>query len=825
MNQMLHIPRSLTAPDAWVAIILALYLQYKQYSRQKQKRSGKVHSGAKSKPKMNAAWTLVHECLFTNLHMMVSPFSNQAAALNAEIVNLQSEKDVDSYAKKVASGKPLKNKKTKSGSGSNDSGGKKMEVRSRRIMRGEMLHDAYYPVVEATLNLALSVLVGLASRWLLGLISSLRLSAFSSNSTSLSGSGGPCCSPYRGADDEGSRLPGSFERLLACVLVKQESDNAGTLIFSFLLSAFFAGVMKLAWPVSAPSAHGNDELNDDADNKKENGNSNGTGASTYKRIHPLKAKRFFVGIGASIFLLWLFHTPALLRVLGLDGIIEAGEEWSARVILFGNLLGVFSLSETNTLEESPELLRNLTGVFILCLALVWGYIASGMMTPIEETARNAACILSPSPPSKKGKNPDEMFALINVRMMLLIQAMAPFVIMCTYIFSARFAETSKTPSRGGQMSFSKQYLRNSGLFVRVALSWCFIAASSYTLRPLVQSYLDQATTVASAMATSSEGGASNAANIGRGARTKPAAASIPSDPFNDRYKKAVLTTGLIISFPALVLSMLAFAHLRGGDGSTHPGVGYESQPRGAPRSILPVKGLPPPYSNKYMSWIANHNKPHHAEVGAGNALLEVAALSQSSWDQTPFRDSAHARVVDWLGRNNFCYPPEVRAVKALGRHVNFLLDNDNKDNDEGSILTMNALTGRELLDMSPMVPTTLLDILLRRHLDEITSGEGSCKIDNDNTHEVGMDEGSENSPGNKKCNMSDSGSRESGHISLSEMFSSLASHSFLTPTIVFPIIDMFAFLNSIWWNYWYSITMIVHWIKLRRVAAYLNIAA
>jgi len=707
--------------------------------------------------------------------------------------------------------------------------GKSMEVRSRRIIKGEMVFNAYYPAVETTFNLALSVAVGLASRWLFGLIRSLKLSSASSGSMSLSGPGGPCCSPYRGGDDEGTRLPGSFERLLACVLIKQEGDNAGNLFFSWLLLLFLAVILNLAWSVSAPSASKNDDLDDasDADNgeeKREKHEADGH----IRRIHPGKVKRFIVGVGATFSSLMLFHTPALLRALGLNGLTEAVEEWSARILLFGNLLGIVSLPMTDTLEEPSEPLQNLMNGLLLIMALAWGYIASGMMSPIEETARNAAHVLSPSP-SKKGKNaknPNEMMDLINVRMMLLIQLMTPFIIMCTYLFNARFAETMKTPARGGQiqMTFSKQYLQNSGLFVRVALSWCFIGASFYTFGSLLQSFLDQATTVASAMATLGE--VNNDGHVGRGARNKRNTASATqtpppkADPFNDRYKKLVLTAGRVAVFPAFVLAMLAVAHLRGGDGATHPGVGYESQPKDAPR-ILPVKGLLPPYSDQYMSWIANQSKPNHEEAGAGDALLHAAALSQSSWDSTPFRDSAHKKIVSWLGKETFCYPPEIRSIKAVGRHVNFMLDN-NDVADEGSILTYNPLTGRELLDMAPPIPVTAADILLGRKPADISSEEKSCN--NSYTEMAGSEEDRNNSHGKGECKISDDDARKLQYPSFSEMFSFLGSHNFLTPTVVFPIFDTLAFLSCVWWNYFYSVMMIVYWFKLRR-ASFLNIIA
>lgn len=774
MNQLRRIPRSLTAPDAWIAIILASYLQYKQYIRRKQTVKGKVHAGAKEKPKAQRVWSLVHEWLFTNLHMMVSPFKNQASDLNAEMVDLQSEKELHSYAKKVAEGKTPKKK-----SGGGGKNRKSMEIRTRRIIRGEFVHNAYYPLLESSLNLAMALVVGIASRWGFGLFRSLKLSV----------NEGVCCSPYRGSDDEGSRLLGSFERLLACVLIKQEGDNAGTFLFTLFLLVLLTGIVRLAWFVSSPSTTKDDDLgvghidNEDGDRKEK-------GTQTFRQTNPMKVKQFILFICTSLFTFWLFQTPALLNMLGLDGLTEAAEEWAARVILFGNLLGFISTPNTATLEESVEALQNLMTIFLLVLAVLWGYIASGMQTPIKETARNAAHILSPSPSKKGGKNPSEMLDLINVRLMLIIQAMAPFMIMCTYLVSTRFSEALKAPGRGGQMNmtFSKQYLRNSGLVVRVALSWCFVVVSSYTFRSLLQSYLDQAASMVSSMST-------------LGPSTSQESPKV--DPFNGRYKNMVRMAGQVAVFPLFVLVILATAHLRGGDGTVHPGVGYKSQPKVAPRSVLHAQGLPAPFSEKYMSWIVDRKEKQKGEAGGGNALLQVAALSQHSWDITPVRDSAHKKITALF--SGFCYPPEDRSIKALGRHVNFLLDDRGDSTDKRSLLTQNALTGGELLYMAPLVPTTFADILFSRE----ANFEGNCKPD-----EIRSEEGSNDIQREEECRVS-----EDGTPNLFEMCSSLVSHNFLTPTVVFPIIDTVAFLASIWWTYWYSIMMIWYWIKLRKTAS------
>jgi len=810
--QLIRIPRSLTAPDAWIAILLASFLQHRQYTRRKQMNDGKgkIHAGARSKPKHNRIWSLVHECLFTNLHMFVSPLSSQASGLNAEMVDLQSERGLKSYAKKVASASGKTPKKKPKG----DNVGKTMEVRSRRIVKGEMVHDALYPALETTFNLALSIIVGLVSRWLLGLIRSLGLS--SASSISLGGPGGHCCSAYTGEDDEGTRLAGSFERMLACILIKQEGDNAGTSFLSLLLFVFFGVVLNLAWFSSK-----NDKS--DPDNEKEKGKKRESDVRIH-RIHPGRVKRFIVGVVATLSSLMLFHTPALLRMWGLDGLTEAVEEWGARILLFGNLLGIVSLPKMDTLEEPAESLRNLTNGLLVILALAWGYIASGMMSPIEETARNAAHVLLPSASRKRGKSkyPNEMLDLINVRMMVLIQAMAPFIILCTYFFSARFDETTKIPARGGQLPFSKQYLQNGGLFVRVVLSWCFVGATLYTLRPLMQSFLDQATTVASAMVTLGEDAVNHDVNPSRGSRNKRNTASTSQmpppkgDPFNDRYKRLVLTAGRIAAFPAFVLAILSMAHLRGGDGSTHPGVGHISQSNDAPRALLPVKGLLPPYSHQCMIWIVNESKPHHKEAGAGDALLHTAALSQSLRDPTPFRDSAHKKIVNWFGKEKFCYPPEVRSIKAVGRHVNFLLDEDNLA-DGGSILTSNPRTGRELLDMAPHIPVTAADILLGRTPVQNLPKEGSCDVSN--TDMAGTKDDSNNSKRKEECKLSGPDVLKVQHPSFSEMLTFLFSHNFVTPTIVAPIFDTIAFLSCVWWNYWYSAMMIFYWAKLRGAAS------
>ena len=734
-------------PDAWITFILLVYLQYQQYTR-KQIKGKKVHVGSKSKPKHIAIWSLAHEWLFTQLHMLV-PLSNQATEINADMVDLKNDEDLTKYAQKVAAGKvstkKSNSKKSKNkGISSGDDKKKAIEVRSRRIVRGELVYNYYYPVLETTINLGLCGIVGIALRWTFGLARSLRLSSVAN--------GGPCCSPYRGTDDEGTRQSGSFVRLLSCVLAKHEGENGARLILTLISLMLLVCVVKMACNVSSDPKTEDDE----EEEKKE---------FEFTGFDPQKAKQFLVGTVTTLASLLLFNTPILLRSLGLEGLMEAAEECGARVLLFGNLLGIVSIPKMESLEVPPKQLQILTNVFYMLLALVWGYISSAMMIPINETARNAAHILAPT---KRKINPQEMMDLINARMMLVIQALAPFMILCTYLSAERFAETIK-PTRGEmQRTFSKQYLSNSGLFVRIALGWCFIFASSYTVRALLQSYMDQAATEASRLAALSD------TKSRRGAKDKIKSSPL-ADPFHERYKNIVLTSCRIVAFPAFVLAMLVLAHVLGGGGSTHPGIGHISLPKDAPRdSTLPVRGLLAPYDNNYMSWIAK-GKGDEGKDG-GNKLLHTLALSQATYDDYPMRNSAHKKIVDMtFRRNKVCYPPETRSIKAMGRHVDFLLDSAQND-DEGSILTTNALTGRELLDMASSVRGI-----------ECRSEEGS----------------------NMQCKAPES-------RDMTDLYLSLLTHKFFTPTIVFPVIDTLAFLSSMCWTYHYSIKMTVHFLKIRK---------
>ena len=685
--------------------------------------------------------------------MMVSPYVDQASSMNAEMVNLQSEKELDSFTRNMASGKTTR-KSSKQQTNIKGSGvSETMEIRSRFIRTGELVYNPYFIAFETTFNFALAFLIGLALRWMFGLIRSLRLS---------SPVNGYCCSPYRGGDDDASRLPGAFEKLLACVLVKGNGDDAfKNFIFTGLLMLMLSGTIRLAVSVSSPYK-GDLESDLQSEETKTDG-----GEKVIKRIHPTKAKRFITFASVASASLWIFNTPALLRLLGLDGLIAATEECGARILLFCIILGVIDLPDNDTIlsNELPEVLQIIMNALFLLLALAYGYIASSLIVPINETARNTAYILSSSM-TKKRTDPSEMLQMMNTRMMLFIQGIAPLVIMITYLFHAKFAEAEKLKVR--KNSFSAHYLQNSGLFLRVALSWCFVGASIYTFRSILQSYLDQAATVASATAALGLGSDKKA-----GKRPSPYAPP-KVDPFSDRYNKVVYSAARIAVFPLFIFTLLVISHLYGGNGEPHPGIGHQN----AHRSVLSPKGLLPPFAGDYMSWIDRKRLGNTGEMQMVDILLEAAAMSESSWYATPFRDFAHNKLVDILGSNNVCRAPEFRTVNALSRHVKYLLEIDNS--------TENAMTGRELLSL-PVLGKTITsscDASIENEDDEV------CKEDAPPWRLV---------------------------------ISSLFSHNILTPTVVFPIIDTVAFLSSAWWTYWFTVKTIFYSIKLKGAAGSLKI--
>eukprot|EP00956_Cyclotella_meneghiniana_P042650 scaffold248880_cov106-Cyclotella_meneghiniana.AAC.1 len=450
----------------------------------------------------------------------------------------------------------------------------------------------------------------------------------------------------------------------------------------------FTAIYKLAGYASNPD----DYIGNQKPTKDEKGR------HIYRRIPRQKVKRFLALVGSVLSALWLFHTPSLLRYFGLFGLIEAAEELSARIVLLGNLIGILSIPESDPLFGHSAIVQNIKNLFLTIFALIWGLYASMLMECIQETARNAAFVMSPNPSKAKHKKqtPDEMVALMNTRIMLVIQALAPLVIILTFFAESHFAETMAKAARGGgKASFSRQYLQNSGQFVRVGLSWSFLGASMYTIKALLQSYLDQASTVASAMSIYGDA---------TGSKNKEDTDSHKPDPFADRYSRIVPTAGKIVAMPAFVFSILAFAHLRGADITMHPGVGKENIDA---LSASAIKGLASPYSGEYATWITNNNDIQQTS----RSILQAASMSQSTWEETPFRDSAHRKVADWLGRDTICSTPAPRAVKSMGRELNHMVLQSRSDQVEEDTALPIAINGAQLLERAA-IPYSLIEVLL-----------------------------------------------------------------------------------------------------------------
>ena len=258
------------------------------------------------------------------------------------------------------------------------------------------------------------------------------------------------------------------------------------------------------------------------------------------------------------------------------------------------------------------------------------------------------------------------------------------------------------------------------------------------------------------------------------------------------------TAGRLAAWPTFIFALLVISHVYGGNGDAHPGVGHKSQPKNAPRPVFAPKGLLPPYAADYMSWIDRKNRSNNKTNGvteAGDLLLHAAVMSESSWNPTPFRDWAHNKVVNVLGKKNFCRAPEFRSVSALGRHVNYLLETDDDDNSIETVMVSHAMAGRELLAFVPVLKTetdTTCKILVE---DEGENESGQCEATSD-----------EDSP------------------PLHLVLSSILSHKIFTPTVVFPIIDTLAFLSSVWWTYCFSVKTIVYYIGLQGAAGAIQIS-
>lgn len=698
---------------------------------------------------------------------MVSP-STMASTLNANVVDLHSQQGPS-------------DKKSRKGKGDSkvagDKGSGVMEIRSRRIKAGELVLSKHFPVLETAMNLSLSMLIGLILRWVFGLIRSLRLSRI------VDGVGGVCCSTFQGFESD---TKSSFERLLACVLIKAEGDEAGKLLLTVLLFCLFVAIYKLA-------VYASDPLNSSSNSDTDEATKDEKGRHIYRRIPRHKVKRSFVLIGAMLSALWLFLTPSLLRYFGLFGIIEAAEELSARIYLLGNLIGVVSVPENDPLFGHSAVIQSLTHFLLTLFALIWGCFASAFVECIQESARNAAFVLSSKQTSNKNKkqSPDEFVALVNTRIMLIIQAVAPLVIVCTFFAERHFAEMLTKSSARGKNTFSNQYLQNSAQFVRVGLSWSFLGASIYTIRTLLQSYLDQASTVASAMSIYGE----------NGSKSKQSSAANQKDPFSERYEKLLPTAIKVSAFPMFVFALLSFAHLRGGDVRVHPGVRRENVDA---LSVTATKGLSPGYSGEYATWIVNNQH-------SSNSLLQAASMSQSSWEETPFRDILHRQISDWFGTNKICHIPSRRAVQSMGRELHYMMLQSNNISVDDSTTLPVAINGPQLLEFAPFIPYefTMLGVLFHKY----NSG-GLLVEDRTCSHE-------DNEAGQavEVCVTS-----AKQHPSAEMIVSSILSHSILTPTIVIPLVETLTLLSSICWTLWYSIIGVWYLIKIRNAAG-LHISA
>jgi hypothetical protein len=330
------------------------------------------------------------------------------------------------------------------------------------------------------------------------------------------------------------------------------------------------------------------------------------------------------------------------------------------------------------------------------------------------------------------------------------------------------------------------------------LTWSFLGASIYTIRAMLQSYLDQASTVASAM--SIYGGSAESPG-------KQSANSNQTDPFSDRYAKVVPTAGKILAFPAFVFAILAFAHIRGGDVSVHPGVNQESIDA---LSVSAIKGLSPAYSGEYSTWIMSSNELHH---NGSHSLMHAASMSQSTWEETPFRDGAHRKVSHLLGEHKFCNTPTLRAVKSMGRELHYMmLQSKNTPITENTTLPI-AINGPQLLELAHDVPYSLIDLLV--------GPSNAMSLD---TSDVDHEMTCGNHDHNSELDDTVCAASLKQYPSVSMVFSSIMFHSILTPTIVVPVVETLSLLSSIWWTIWYTVVLVLYWIKIKKAAG-LHISA
>ena len=247
------------------------------------------------------------------------------------------------------------------------------------------------------------------------------------------------------------------------------------------------------------------------------------------------------------------------------------------------------------------------------------------------------------------------------------------------------------------------------------------------------------------------------------------------------------------AFPAFIFALLATAHIRGGRISVHPGVGQGSLDA---LSVSAVQGLEPAYSGEYAFWILSTKGTRQ---GSGDALLQAASMSQPSWEETPFRDTAHNKIAEWMGKGKVCHTPAPRSVKSLGRHVNYLvLESNNVEINEDTTLPV-AINGPQLMELANPLPYSLIDVLMGKAksdpIDDMT-----CNADSKRD--------------SKECSLSLQPPPTTKMIA-----SSILSHKILTPTVVIPVLGTLSLLSSILWTIGYTIMVILYWISIRQTAA------
>jgi hypothetical protein len=213
----------------------------------------------------------------------------------------------------------------------------------------------------------------------------------------------------------------------------------------------------------------------------------------------------------------------------------------------------------------------------------------------------------------------------------------------------------------------------------------------------------------------------------------------------------------------------------------HPGVGNENVDA---LSAAAIKGLVPGYSGEYATLTASRKQ-------STSSLLQAASLSQSTWENTPLRDKAHRYVSDWMGRDKYCSPPSSRAVKSMGRELNYMvLQSNDVSIDEETTLPI-PINGAQLLEYAHLLPYTLIDVILGRRT---SSNDETCSNDMTESEQTCM----------------------ASTIPMQTIVSSVFSHNILTPTIVIPTVETLTLLSSILWTAWYTVMVVWYWMKIRK---------